>query len=90
MAEASWDSAFQPCEPLSVNWSILVVCDQFTPQYSGEMMKRKTEAEFFYLTKRLTVTHNLQSGYNQSDGGAKVLQSWESAGKSRLIEIINK
>lgn len=54
------------------------------------MEKKKTETEFFYLTERLTVTRDVQSGYNQSDGRAKVLQSWESAGKSRLIEIINK
>lgn len=47
-----------------------MVCDQFTSQCSGEMTKKKTETEFFYLTKRLTVTHYLQCGYNQSDGGA--------------------
>lgn len=68
IAEPSWDPASQLREHLSVNWSILVVCDQFTPQCSGEMMKRKTEAEFFYLTKWLTVTHDLQSGYNQAMG----------------------
>lgn len=38
-------------------------------------MKKKTKTEFLYLTKRLTVTCDVQSGYNQSDGGAKVLQS---------------
>lgn len=63
-----------------LNWSILVACDQFTSQCPGEMMikKKKTELEFFYLTKRLTVTHDLQSKQWGCKGVAELRVCWEN------------
>lgn len=81
ISETSGDLAVQLCEHQHPPgfWSIYLTMLRWTQ--GGK--------EVFCLRKRRTVTCCLQSGCNQSDGGAEGVGG-ESAGKSRLIEIINK